>query len=152
MTVLIARGGRIGRWYIDVDEYTDEIPVFHHTLIAPDGQPYPPDFQFLNGFVYDQPCFHGTQRKLNQINRAKQLKGFVEGYPDFCLVCLSATIGPSRPERQAPAGRSYASGTRPLATWACSSSATPRWTAIGISASSSRSSFANSSSRAKRES
>jgi hypothetical protein len=78
MPTLIARGGRPGRWYIDVDEYGSKIPVFHYCIYDLGGHPWP--HQFLNGVVYDQKCGSNWESKREQIARAIALNG---------LVCMS---------------------------------------------------------------
>jgi hypothetical protein len=77
-----ARNGQQGqpRWYVDVEEFSERIPVLHHTLLGPGGQPWP--HQFLRGDRYDQKCNSRSTEKADQAHRLAQI-GLVVMTRDF---------------------------------------------------------------------
>jgi|HubBroStandDraft_3_1064219.scaffolds.fasta_scaffold00133_12 hypothetical protein len=71
------RNAQHGIWYVDVEQFSPRIPVLHHMLLGPGSIPWPPAMQFLNGDLYDQPCFSNWIEKKAQIARMIHLKGLV---------------------------------------------------------------------------
>jgi hypothetical protein len=81
-----ARNGQKGVWYVDVDEFSEWVPVLHHTLLGPGGKPWPN--QFLKADRYDQPCTPrshpekaGQARRLEQIGLVVMTRDFWENPP-----------------------------------------------------------------------
>jgi hypothetical protein len=80
LPTLVARNGQKGVWYIDVEEFSERIPVLHYELLGPGGRPWP--HQFLRGDRYNQKCNSRSPEKAGQAARLKQL-GLVVMTRDF---------------------------------------------------------------------